>query len=602
MKKLAALLIAVVLCSAAHASPLLLMGSAPSPASCPVGAPPPAGSTITPNTGCSVTDAAVRKWMFETTPYQYMNPVGCCYALDVNGQFSGVTAASKFSYCPSPSTNFPGLTPSGDYFTTNAGRDPATNGAVLSDLWWQFNPGPNSAFQVASCGGAYLTVARNETTGTDYPSLAQALNSVHSPNTVVTLNAPPPGVPAWIDGAVIGAHNPLPPTATGDTSDGLTVNGSGNPTLALFNNEYFQGIISVLSDNVTLNGLSLEYADAGGGAAVIKIDDGAKNPTLTNIVAQHADTPITSGGENGLVKLAHVLINDGGHSDNPGNDHNIYLSAHGCGVGGVQSGGTCTKTGTPDPTSYDIEDLVSLNVAGDGWGAKLRPGSGTASYTTHCPEDPTAGCLDYSIIGSTTNSWMHAILDIPCGGNVIAKRLVLEAPPATDTPFAKIRFGEESAAVSAAPANCPSYGWYPKYSLVYDRNILIDDTANAGGASVNTAICLAAQSGGACNVNPGAGWVCTVTNSVFVNHTGGPLPPMVVGAGCTGIGGAPIGCTMASGKCTDPSNNRFYQDRLTAAQNEGWIGSSFTDPISGVVYQCSLANGCAFPYLPQRMS
>lgn len=76
---------------------------------CPVGSPPPSGSTIFPNTGCSLTDAAARKWTFEATPYQYMNPVGCCYALDVNGQFSGVTAALSLCYHSVSSSGMAGV-------------------------------------------------------------------------------------------------------------------------------------------------------------------------------------------------------------------------------------------------------------------------------------------------------------------------------------------------------------------------------------------------------------------------------------------------------------------------------------------------------------
>ncbi len=264
-------------------------------------------------------------------------------------------------------------------------------------------------------------------------------------------------------------------------------------------------------------------------------------------------------GQDGVVTLLHVLVNGCG-SGGAGQDHNVYIS----------SPATNDATG-----SAQITDLTSTNVVGGGWTLKMRP-TGT-NLQNHLTQS-VIGCT----ISGDNSCQVNGALDMPCGGDYKIDFNTIERGQCSNISNCAgylMRALEENrdgaqCAVAFAPTN----------QAIIDHNNLIWDGASPGWSTTNV-LCLAQHTGGAvCATGglPGGGYTYTLTNNVIVSDSASSVV-LVPGGGV----GAGAGCTLVAGKCTDANNNRWYDNRTTAASNEGWSGTDqFGNPC------------CAFPWLP----
>ncbi|MDE2232585.1 MAG: hypothetical protein KGJ90_00435 [Patescibacteria group bacterium] len=420
----------------------------------------------------------------------------------------------------------------------------------------------------------------NNTTTTGYYNTV-ALFSGAATSNAIEVKAPPVGVPFYYDGGSI--------TATGVTAtldSGVIYDYGAAPTPA------GHGTLLVDGVNDTLNGGTVIHGTvrADSPSCAPSCTSGQyTNPTIENVTVKTNNTAISSCIETGYFNGEVTLLNDTVHNCGfSPSYHNIYISAQ------------AVTTGL-DPTCENVNGVLSYDVMGDDWPLKVRTGCGVNSYTTACGTT-VAGCITntYLVCQDAVNCGQNAILDYPCGGDHILSYSTLEAGPAYNgggAAWRMIRYGEE--VPISGTANCPqaiNANAYPTYNLAIDHVIVIND-ASTNSTYWSDVVCMGSPGASDCGSGTiGTGWGWTLTNSVIVgnpNGTGGGWNGQMQPGYGVGTG---AGCTLSGGKCTDANNNRWYSDRLTAAQNEGWINT--TDQFGNT---CTVANSCAFPYIPNHM-
>lgn len=404
------------------------------------------------------------------------------------------------------------------------------------------------------------------TTGKAFNNLGELVNAA-AVGDALRITNPPTGIAAWslAPGGLNMGVIYKSVTLTCDPGTKILTWAEGNNG---------QGILIVQAIGVTVNGCDI----SGSGDTALRVPDNSTNPTLNNgVYHDEGSTCLLTGAHEGIVKVHSVLLYNCNNNVNAcgslGQCHNLYVS---------------TVSNAADTTCEAVDSTTSLNVFNDGWTVKIRP---------TCPNGQ--GLITTSLIGCTVAACrQNGVLDYPCGGNHAVTHAILGLGPGIVVSdgggWYVVKYGEEA---QATGVGCPILAGQTN-ALAFDHDIIFAD--NPSPAPNADSINLVCQNGnfvnGVCqppNLTQfgGDAFTCKLTNSVIVGNVIGGAP-MVNKGGCND----PLaGCVLVAGKCTDQENNRWYQDRATAAANENWA-PTFTDPITGVVHSAP-----AWPYYPQTI-